>query len=100
MVVDLYSANIIYEAIKRITSKKDKKPTMDLIYQVLFLNRKICHKEWDSFFYIIQAQNEFSHIFYVLEGLLDHTFEASESFRLTFAESFLLKDASKEGWKR
>ena len=42
----------------------------------------------------------FHTFFYVLERLLDHTFEASESFRLTLAESFLLKDASKEGWKR
>ena len=100
MVVDLYSANIIYEAIKRIRSKKDKKPTMDLIHQVLFLSRKICRKEWDSFFCIIQAQTDFSHIFYVLEGLLGHTFEASKSLRLTFAESFLLKDAKSIGWKR
>ena len=93
MVVDLYSANIIYEAIKRIRSKKDKKPTMDLIYQVLFLSRKICRKEWGSFFCIIQAQTEFLHIFLCSWGLVRAYFVASKSLRLTFAESFLLKDA-------
>ena len=77
---------IIVFALWFLISEKHEHPANGAVFK-----QKICWMESDSFFYIVQAQDEFpDNLFSFLERLLGHTSRAPEIFRITLLNVFYL----------